>query len=49
MQKWIAGDDDFEAAEKRPSKEAVVRRRTKIVEAAEAVGLGWLQQNGNLD
>ena len=48
MQKWIAGDDDFEAAEKR-SKEAVVRR-PKIVEVAEAVvGHGWLQQNGNLD
>jgi hypothetical protein len=47
LQKWIAGDDDFEAAEKRP-KEAVVRR-PKIVEVAEAVGHGWLQQNGNLD
>ena len=44
MQKWIAGDDDFEAAE----KEAVVRR-PKSVEVAEAVGHGWLQQNGNLD
>ena len=46
MQKWIAGDDDFEAAEKRPKLEAVVQ---KIVEVAEAVGHDWLQQNGNLD